>query len=217
MKDVAVLIGSTVRDSHGNTGIVVAADPAALTVEFQPGYERVEDRVARSGSAIDTSYEILTTEGWKPLGSLAGCEDSLFRLVNELSDMLGEAGRAHDPHKRQSVNDDGPRGGTNIKRKKDRWDCKCKKGDPIQCLCKAGKRKRLVVIPLSYKNEYNPEYRAYKGMSAKAKAAVKKAGGLSKGQTKKIAKAGGWGKLPAKSQQSILAAVRGKAKKKKAA
>jgi len=88
----------------------------------------------------------------------AGSGKSLEKKSREKRRSRKTGGGGHNPFKTKRKLGPGPRAGTNSQTQK--WKCSCP--TPYKCLCKAGKRRKVVRIKRGYKKDYNHEYKAWR-------------------------------------------------------
>lgn len=115
---------------------------------------------------------------WKTVKIIAGGslveasrlpQKPLVESGHPLEGLLGEATKDHYPFKRKKKLGPAVRGGTN--KKAGKWDCDCE-NDGTQTICQCDDLTgetdgRIVKIPLSYKVNYNRDYRAWLKKKAK--------------------------------------------------
>jgi hypothetical protein len=137
-----------------------------------------------------TGERMIPVSEWKSLKIISGGslieasqlpQKPLVESGHALESLLAEATKGHYPFKRKKKLGPAVRGGTN--KKAGKWDCDCENdGSQTVCQCDdlTGETDgRIVKIPLSYKREYNKDYRAWLKKKA-AKGGKGKSGGAKK-------------------------------------
>lgn len=174
MIDVEALRGSTVRDSAGTRGEVLAMSPAWMKIGWWDEGVLLprEEAFLRSDPRVE-SIEILTlSSGWVPVVSLMGMEESEEprgpSLAEDLESLLAESagGKPHSPFKTAAKIGPGPRHGWRHSgkykmkhHKRDYWDCKCSN---YVCKCKGKEgENKTVNIKKSWKKGYNALYKRF--------------------------------------------------------
>lgn len=119
--------------------------------------ELKESRADETLEALEEAKRVLKSAASKKKGASKASGKNLEKAARSDRRSSKKKGAGHNPFKSKDHLGPGPRGGQNSKT--DNWKCSC--ATPYKCLCRAGKRKKVVRIKRDYKKVYNKQYKAW--------------------------------------------------------
>lgn len=190
MIDIAVLRGSTVRDTDGTRGEVLEVSLPWVRLGWwdDDSYVPRHEVLRRSDSRLEAVEILSITEGWVPAAGLLGARsrtihsratlplsERLVDLVKSLEE--GANKKKMSPYKRLGSIGPAVRGDP-TKDRVDDWDCDTKSKYRYVCTNTETGRKKPIKVKTSWKKPYNKEYK--KWLSDTGQRSKKKGGKGSK-------------------------------------